>query len=355
MPVRVIRLLAAGWLLCAAALVAWAAPASATAGASAAPAAVQVGQCPLPVLRQGSSGPAVVQLQRLLHITADGSFGPVTRAAVVDEQTRRSRTPSGVVDATTWRDLGATCATPSATTRSRLDSRIRAQLASRTSSVSVAVYDRRTGATYAYRGDTAYDTASIVKVQVLATLLRRATVRHQPLSPAERDLASRMIRTSDNAATTQLWNAVGGANAVGAVDRALGMTHTVPGSGGYWGLTRTTATDQIVLLRQIAYGSRLLSSSDRAYMRSLMGSVVPAQRWGVSGGVPAGVTVELKNGWLPRRTHGWRINSIGHVTGQGRDYVIAILSQDNATMSGGVRTAEDVSGVVWRTLADPLR
>jgi hypothetical protein len=142
---------------------------------------------------------------------------------------------------------------------------------------------------------------------------------------------------------------------VGAVDRALGLQHTVPGRGGYWGLTRTTAADQVVLMRQVAYGSRLLSGADRAYIRSLMGSVAPAQRWGVSGGVPAGVTVELKNGWLPRATHGWRINSIGHVAGQGRDYVLAILSQDNATMAGGVRTGEDLSQVVWRTLATPLR
>ena len=133
------------------------------------------------------------------------------------------------------------------------------------------------------------------------------------------------------------------------------MTRTTPGSGGLWGLTTTTAADQVILLRSIAYGSSVLSSTDRAYVRSLMGSVVDWQRWGVSGGVPAGVTVELKNGWLPRTTHGWRVHSIGHVRGEGRDYVLAVLSQDNATMEIGVRTLESVSVQVWATLVDPLR
>ena len=49
--------------------------------------------------------------------------------------------------------------------------------------------------------------------------------------------------------------------------------------------------------------------------------------------------MQLKNGWLPRDTFGWRINSIGHVNGQGRNYAIAILSQNNPGMAYGITTA----------------
>jgi len=316
---------------------------------------VVVSACPLPTLRQGSTGTAVVQLQRLVHVSADGIFGPITRAAVISAQRGHGLAGTGVVDAATWRALGGTCGAVPATTRSRLDARIRAYLATRPSTVSVAVFDARTGASYTLGGGGSYDTASIVKVEVLGTLLRKAAREHRGLSSTEKSLASRMIRSSDNDATTQLWNRVGGGSAVGAFDRSVGMTQTVPGSGGYWGLTRTTAPDQLILLRNVAYSSSVLSAADRSYIRSLMGSVVSWQRWGVSGGVPSGVTVELKNGWLPRSTHAWRVHSIGHVRGQGRDYVLAVLSQDNSTMDTGVRTLEGVSSTVWRTLVDPLR
>lgn len=309
--------------------------------------------CPLPTLRQGDTGSAVVRLQRLVGATADGIFGPITRSAVVAAQQRHGLPGTGVVDTATWRALAASCSTTTATTRTRLDGQLRSYPATRPSTVSVAVYDARSGATYSYRGPAAYDTASIVKVQVLGTLLRQAAAQQRTLTAGERSLASLTIRNSDNDATTQLWNRVGGGAAVAAFDRSLGLASTVPGPGGYWGLTTTTATDQLRLLRNMAYGSTVLSSTDRAYVRSLMGSVVSWQRWGVSGGVPAGVTVELKNGWLPRATHGWRVHSIGHVQGQGRDCVLAVLSQDDATMDVGVQTLQGVSALVWRTLADP--
>jgi hypothetical protein len=86
-----------------------------------------------------------------------------------------------------------------------------------------------------------------------------------------------------------------------------------------------------------------------------MRSVTPSQKWGVSAGAAGSATVELKNGWLPRATHGWRVHSMGHVKGAGRDYAIAVMTQDNSTMGYGVSTVEGVSRVVWSALAKPLR
>jgi Beta-lactamase enzyme family len=155
-----------------------------------------------------------------------------------------------------------------------------------------------------------------------------------------------MIEFSDNDAATSLWNDVGGAVGVAAFNRLIGMPNTVPGPGGFWGLTTTTSLDQVQLMQAVAYPNAVLSATSRGYIESLMENVTPSQRWGVSGGVPAGVTIALKNGWLPNGA-GWEINSIGHVVGQGHDYVIAVMTSDDPSMGYGISTVEGVSSLVW--------
>jgi peptidoglycan hydrolase-like protein with peptidoglycan-binding domain len=57
------------------------------------------------VLRRGDSGPVVRAIQQTVGTTADGSFGPVTAAAVSSWQTAHGIPASGVVTATTWRAM----------------------------------------------------------------------------------------------------------------------------------------------------------------------------------------------------------------------------------------------------------
>jgi hypothetical protein len=57
-------------------------------------------------LRVGSRGRDVAQVQRRLHVRADGVFGPVTRRAVVAFQRRHRQRATGVVTARTWHALG---------------------------------------------------------------------------------------------------------------------------------------------------------------------------------------------------------------------------------------------------------
>jgi hypothetical protein len=95
---------------------------------------------------------------------------------------------------------------------------------------------------------------------------------------------------------------------------------------------------------------RSLSSNSRAYALSLMAQVISSQRWGVPAGAPRTVNVHVKNGWLPRATHGWRINSIGAFTWSKGFYSIVVLSMDNPTMSYGITTVEDIARVVHRDL-----
>jgi hypothetical protein len=61
---------------------------------------------PLPVLKMGDNGEDVKTLQAALKITADGDFGPGTKAAVVAFQKNNDLYPDGVVGKNTWVLLG---------------------------------------------------------------------------------------------------------------------------------------------------------------------------------------------------------------------------------------------------------
>ena len=58
------------------------------------------------VLKRGSRGPAVEQLQQRLHVPADGVFGPQTARAVRRYQARKGLTVDGIVGPQTAAALG---------------------------------------------------------------------------------------------------------------------------------------------------------------------------------------------------------------------------------------------------------
>ena len=59
------------------------------------------------VLKRGSTGATVVALQKALRITADGSFGPATEAAVKAVQLGAKLSQTGVVGTLTWKAVEA--------------------------------------------------------------------------------------------------------------------------------------------------------------------------------------------------------------------------------------------------------
>ena len=228
-----------------------------------------------------------------------------------------------------------------------------AKVAGSSPDFSVAVLDKKTGQKYAYRGTVAYDTASIVKAQILACmLLHDQDAGHGPTS-SEMSLATPMIRLSDNNAATSLFQHVGGRSAVGRCDRRLGLTHTVVNSA--WGLTRTTADDQIKLLSQFVDTASPLKASSRKTIFTLMNSVSDAQDWGIPSIARSGETATVKNGWDTRSADGglWAINTIGRVTAaDGHVNVsVAVLSHDNRSMSAGVALVQKVAKLTRQYLA----
>jgi hypothetical protein len=235
-----------------------------------------------------------------------------------------------------------------------------AYLSGRAGTVLAAVYDIRTGQTWQLGHGRAQDEASVVKLDVLETLLAERGRGGTGLSASDRSLTQQMIEDSDNDAATSLWYDVGGATGIRSYNTAAGLTGTAPSScvvcAGFswpgWGLTTTTPTDQIALLRQLAAPSKVLTSAERDYALSLMENVTPSQRWGVSGGVPDQVTVALKNGWLPLEgtDEDWQINSVGWVHGEGRNYLMAVLTTGNPSEQYGIDTIDRLATMAWQRL-----
>jgi hypothetical protein len=216
--------------------------------------------------------------------------------------------------------------------------------------VSVAVLDLESGESASY-GDGAFDTASIVKVDILATLLLQAQDADRDLTASEKSYATAMIENSDNESASALWRIIGKAGGLDAANERLGLKDTEGGDGMLWGLTQTTAADQLTLLQQVFGDDSELSTSSQTYLQRLMGQIAADQQWGVSA-VADGSGWALKNGWLARSTTGlWDINSIGRVTVDGHAYLVATLSDGNSTKAKGISLVETAAKAAVSALA----
>lgn len=58
-----------------------------------------------PTLQRPNTGPEVGELQRLLHLTVDCKFGPLTREAVINFQREQGLVADGIVGPKTWEAL----------------------------------------------------------------------------------------------------------------------------------------------------------------------------------------------------------------------------------------------------------
>jgi hypothetical protein len=241
-----------------------------------------------------------------------------------------------------------------------LSTRAQGYLAGRRGAVEAAVYDLSTGQQWALGRQAPQAEASVVNLEILEAMLNQRRVQRTVLSLTEQELSPPMIEQSDDNAATTLWGDVGGTKGMRAFDHEAGLVHTSPSSclqcsgfsGPGWALTTTTPQDQIALLRQLAQPSAVLDKNGQKYALYLLEHGTQSQRWGVSGGVPPGVTVALKNSVLPLGGGSkWQVNSVGWVSGGGRNYLMAVLSTGNPSETYGIDTLNHLGAMVWSTLA----
>jgi beta-lactamase class A len=237
-----------------------------------------------------------------------------------------------------------------------LSRRIASALRGTYATVGIAADDPEEGIRCRYHQWWEFHSASLVKVIILGALLYELQ-GYQDLGPDQAALAQAMITESDNGAADTLWNEIG-MTALQRFLTAAGMNHTLLGQDDYWGLTEVNPHDELRLLQLLIARNPVLDAASRRYALTLMADVIPAQRWGVPAGAPAGTTVYLKNGWLPDPDL-WDVHSIGDFTRHDLDYSIAILTTNDPDMAYGVATVEELARLINRALAqadaDPAR
>lgn len=214
-------------------------------------------------------------------------------------------------------------------------------IASRSDTVSVGVYDANSGQTYTYNPSQTYRTESVVKMSMLADVLDQNIA----ITNNENSLLTRMIENSDNSAASTIWQQLGSDRKVQSFFQLAGLNNTVAGTGGWWGYTTTNVLDQLTMMKYFAYHNSLLTDAQRAYGLNLMQNVEPDQRWGTGYGIPSGVRVALKNGWVT--TTPATVNSVGYINGENKSYVITVLTKNNKSLSEGIDTINTISSLVW--------
>jgi hypothetical protein len=222
--------------------------------------------------------------------------------------------------------------------------------------MSLAVFDHDAGTLYRFAPEESSFEASIVKVPIALSTMRRAAEEGGQLSDMQHDLIERSVGYSDNLATAELFRLLGvqgeylseqgpeepGDPAMEEEDARkssdylnetydlLGVTGTR--AEGTWGDNETRAADQVQIMRGIVEGVDWVDSEDMAFLTGVMTPEDDSQNWGVgtmigdSVGGEAVTDVDVKNGWIQDDAGAWHINSVGVVFVNDRAYSATVIS-----------------------------
>ena len=283
--------------------------------------------------------------------TADSSTTTSTTLPVPQPESTPTSSTSTTVLATTT----TTAETPPRCRPNPFTEEFAADLAADYRSVTITahVHDLRSNCGYSLNRDNRQITASVFKVMVMAGTLLEAQGEGRPVSEREMGFMFPMITESANGPVRSLWRSFGSSPWFREQGVIFGLRETrVAGDdGSAWGGTRTSALDQVNLLRQVLVGDwGPLEAEYRSVALDLMTSIVPEQAWGVAAGVPADWVVAQKNGFAGRT-----INSVGWVNepGPSEGYVVAILTRGWSSHAKGIAAVERINESIAKTMTAP--
>jgi hypothetical protein len=217
--------------------------------------------------------------------------------------------------------------------------------------ISVAALNLKTGKSFVAGSRRGMWTASAYKLFVVEALLLQ---QGGPLSGYESSDAQIAIENSDNPAGYRLFLDAGGNEGLEAAARRFGMRHTVLGETDPT-FTRTSASDFLVLARNLVDPHSPLTPAARHYLLSLMADEEADQRWGVGAAADKDTDVYSKNGWLsiddsnpPGETDGgrWAVTSVGLIRVRHQRIAMAVLTQHQPLMDDGVRLVERLARAI---------
>ena len=224
-------------------------------------------------------------------------------------------------------------------------------------SVSVAALDTTSGTRVGWNAQSAMTVASVFKLSLLEGYLLQNQDRGQPPGDGAPDALSAMIDNSDNDAADEVYALLGGRRGVTSALARLGMTATTLGPDDQWGLSSTTATDQLAALTDLVSPQSVLTSASRAYALGLMSDVEADQRWGVGAATDPGSQFANKDGWLDVDDDGgrWAVNSVGVIQVDGHQVLLAVLTQHDSDLADGTDLVESISRSVATALQPQRR
>ncbi len=188
--------------------------------------------------------------------------------------------------------------------------------------------------------------ASVVKAMLLVAQLRKLAAEHRRLGPVSRSLLGPMIRVSDNAAATAVWEGTGDRR-LRALARRAGMADF--SIQGYWANAQISAADQA---RYFFEMEDLIPHRFRSFANRLLSHIAGYQSWGIPAVArPRGWTVFFKGGW--RGTgRGQLVHQVARIRRPKQRVAIAVLTDGNPSMGYGIDT---IQGVTVRLLLKRFR
>jgi hypothetical protein len=187
-----------------------------------------------------------------------------------------------------------------------------------------------------------FQSASVVKVLILAAELQRIADSGERLGPAAAAELERMITVSDNRAATAVFARIG-PERLDAIAHRAGMRDFR--SSSTWGASEISAADLATMFADLG---RAFPERYERFGLGLLGSIVAEQRWGIA-------RVAADRGWSVRFKGGWRLDPGGQIVNQaaelrrdGAERSIAVLTDRQPSMSYGVATIEGVAARLLR-------
>lgn len=203
---------------------------------------------------------------------------------------------------------------------------------------------------------------STIKVPLVLARYRLADERHENDRDRIDELAARALTRSDNAAAAELFadietakgGLVGASRYVGeelgaAGDHVTKINTVDPGNGfSTYGQTQWSLSAGTQFYRQLARAC-VPPRHSIGRVLTLMGSVIPSQRWGIGAVTwPRASTVRFKGGWGPDQTGGYLVRQFGIVqSSDGRGFAVALIARpDDRRFGTGVKVLNDLAAAV---------
>lgn len=220
-----------------------------------------------------------------------------------------------------------------------------AYLASIGDDVDAVVYDITHQRYYTYNASSQFIMGSSMKVAIMVTFFDMIERQGREPTNREIELLTTMIENSNNDSASALYyGEIGGASGVASYLQGIGIIGLNPYPTA-WGYSVVTPMTMVHLLTRLYQGT-ILTAHHRDLAFYWMEHIESDQQVGVGDTAPNGVTVAMKDGWLPGPDGAWAMNSSGIVMSARENYIISVYTHEQNSLADGQAIARHVCSTV---------